>query len=252
MECRAASDRPERRTRGRGATERRPARSLKRRGLGPIRTVGTVAPSDTPAPSDGLVTNGKSGGRRGRVDKRARRRGFSLLEALVSAAVLGFALLGLVQMHTSSIRGTAKAEDIGRAAEIARQIADRLAAQPLDAMTADLPNCGSPAAPLGARPLSGCRATEQPGPTMLPLRVPCSRLIPEDAIADVANGVIDIPNVDPSEDAAAGAYRVDTLLSQHPNGGPGVIQLHVWVCWRDPSGNVSEVHTSRTRVEGFY
>ncbi|MEL6188976.1 MAG: prepilin-type N-terminal cleavage/methylation domain-containing protein, partial [Myxococcota bacterium] len=55
------------------------------------------------------------------------RRGFSLVEAMISATVLGIALVGLVQMHTTSVQRTVESEKVGRATEIARQIADRTA-----------------------------------------------------------------------------------------------------------------------------
>ena len=61
-------------------------------------------------------------------------RGFSVVEALVAAAILGVALIGIVRLHGSSIRGTAQAERIGRASEggstVCRVICDDHAAQP--------------------------------------------------------------------------------------------------------------------------
>lgn len=160
---------------------------------------------------------------------------------MISAAILGVALVGLVQMHTTSIRGTAKAEDVGRATEIARQLADRIASQPLDQIV----GCGSATAPL-AEP--GCRDSLGPGRTpTTPKGGTCTRVVAEDAVADAASG--DIPTLDPT---SPDGYRIDTWLSSHPNGAPGTAQLHVWVCWRDPSGLINEVYTSRVKIDGVW
>jgi hypothetical protein len=161
---------------------------------------------------------------------------------MISAAVLGIALVGLVEMHTTSIRGTAKAEDVGRATEIARQLADRVASLPVD----QLPGCGSIDTPLG---VPGCRATPGPGRSFSnPKGGPsCTRFVDEDAIADAASGQIATL---PTEQA--GSYRIDTWLSQHPNGTSGAGLLHVWVCWRDPAGVVQEVHTRRMKIAGVW
>src|SRR5688572_18112087 len=54
-------------------------------------------------------------------------RGFSLIEAMISSVVLGIGLLGLTQLHFSSINGTLRSEEVSRGSEIARQLADTFA-----------------------------------------------------------------------------------------------------------------------------
>ena len=162
---------------------------------------------------------------------------------MISAVVLGIALVSLVQMHTTSIRGTARAEDIGRATEIARQIGQFMASQPLN----QIPACGNPNAPLPAGP-QGCRASEGPGTVLSTTKTfPCTRLVDEDGVVDAATG--DIP-VSPA--TSRGSYRIDMLLSSHPNGATGMAQIHVWVCWRDAGGNVNEVSATQTKIVGLW
>lgn len=178
------------------------------------------------------------------------RRGFSLIEAMISAAVLGIALVGLVEMHTTSIRGTAKAEDVGRATEIARQLADRVASQPLDQM----PGCGSAIVPLAQ---TGCRGTPGPGRVLANAKpgLDCTRIVNEDAVTNALSGDIEtLTSVDPTlpSGTSPGAFRVDTWLSAHPNGAAGTALVNVWVCWRDPSGAVQEVATQRVKIEGVW
>lgn len=177
--------------------------------------------------------------------RRAARtggRGFSLLEALISAGVLGIALVGLVQMHATSMKGTAKAEDIGRAAELARQYADQYASLPVTA----LPACGGIGFVMDPTIPNGCRATLGPGPGMqAPKPNNCTVLVPSDATPDASGNL-------PSAAGDGNPYRVDLMMAQHPTGATGLMQMHVWVCWRDADGLVNEVHTTRTRVAGMW
>ena len=157
---------------------------------------------------------------------------------MVSVAVLGIALTGLVQMHTTSIRGTAKAEDIGRATEIARQIAALEANVP----DVNLPACGGIASPVPAGGLLGCRGSDGPSAAFSNPRGDCTRWVEEDAVVDPVSGAIAVIDERP------GAYRVDTWVTSHPNGGDNNGIVHVWVCWRDAGGLVNEVYTARLRV----
>lgn len=161
---------------------------------------------------------------------------------MISATVLGFALLGLVQLHTTSIRGTAKAEDIGRAAELARQFADQYASLPI----ASLPNCGGIGSSLDPTLPNGCRSTLGPGTAYaMPRAGGCTVEVPGDATPDAA-GNLPAAGTDPNP------YRVDLWMARHPSGSAGLIEMNVWVCWRDANGQVNEVHTTRTRVTGMW
>ncbi len=170
------------------------------------------------------------------------RRGFSLMEAMVSASVLGIALAALVRAHASSIQGTSQAEDLGRASEIARQIGDLVATQPMD----QLPACGAVTDPVPVAP-AGCRASLGPGTVMAASKgSTCTRLVNQDGLVDASTGLL--------ADAASGTeqYRIDMIISQHPNGSTDLGVLHVWVCWRDMTGNIHQTYTTRTKKVGFW
>lgn len=162
---------------------------------------------------------------------------------MISATVLGIALVGLVQMHTTSVQRTVESEKVGRATEIARQIADRTASQPLAA----LPACGNAATPLDvADGTRGCRGTPVPSRGKAPVKVdPCTQFFGEDAISGGAT-------LQPASSEEPSSFRVDTLLSSHPNGGTDAALLHVWVCWREPDGMYNEIYTSRAKIAGVW
>ena len=182
------------------------------------------------------------------VRRRSRASGFSLIEAMVAAAILGFALVGLVQLHKSSMRGTARATNLGRASEVARQLAETAASQDFT----QLPNCAPGAGPAGGQlpaPPAGCRATVEPSGVFAGVK-PGSCTFYVDAAA--------VPSVDPglNNDAAVNPqlrYRVDTAISQHPdtNNYPDTAVVTVWVCWLDEGGLVREISTSRLVTQGL-
>lgn len=171
------------------------------------------------------------------LGKRARR-GFSLIEAMVAAGVLGIALIGLVELHKSSIRGTAKAQRVGEAAEVARQIAEQVAAQPFNQLPACAPGTGTP---LPAPP-NGCRATAGPSNAWAaPRPAPCTYFVDSAAVQPVD------PTAFPDAGAGQRRFRVDLAVSQHPDSGnyPDSALLTIWVCWTDQRGTIGEVSTSR-------
>ena len=175
-------------------------------------------------------------GRLGR-HRRSRQAGFSLIEAIVAAAILGIALIGLVELHKGSMRGTVRAECVGRATEVARQIAEEVAALP-SGNPALLPACApGVGAPLPAPP-NGCRATAT---SMVADRLNgCTYYTDEAAVSAT----------DPSAFPDAGSnrrFRVDMAISQHPDAlnYPNAPLLTVWVCWTDETGRVQEIQTSR-------
>ena len=65
--------------------------------------------------------------------KRSHRHkhasGFSILEAMVSAGILGIGLLGLVKLHVTSMDGLSRSFQITTGAEVARQVAEEIASQ---------------------------------------------------------------------------------------------------------------------------
>lgn len=75
---------------------------------------------------------------------RGAQAGFSLVEAVVSAVVLGIGMVGLINLHTSSMRGESRAIEMSRAQEVARQVADYYSTRGYEASQADaaLTVCG--------------------------------------------------------------------------------------------------------------
>ncbi len=183
--------------------------------------------------------------------QRRAQAGFSVIEALAAAAILGVALVGVVKLHGSSIRGTAKAERIGRASEVARQFAELLATTTRD----NLPACGPGLGAAPPVPAVGCKNGPGVSTAFSPERaVGCTLFIqdgpstPSINQANAANGInnqiINIPaaiGIQPSQ------FRVDIMVSGHPNTAdfPQAALLTVWACWRDELGIVNEVRTRR-------
>lgn len=56
----------------------------------------------------------------------ARRRGFSLIEVMVSVVVLSFGLIGLVALQGRAVQITANAEEQNRAALLANEVASSM------------------------------------------------------------------------------------------------------------------------------
>jgi hypothetical protein len=174
---------------------------------------------------------------------------------MVAAGVLGVALLGLVRLHTSAMRGTVQADSIGRGAEVARQLADMVASTSMTRLPAWLAACGpGAAAPLPAN--FGCR-TQIGGDRVLgqgfaAMKGGCTFFMQGAAVPSSVD-----PNVAPSlatgDNRAAtaplsGEFRVDVALSAHPNPAsyPNTAVVTVWVCWMDSEGGaVREVETRR-------
>jgi prepilin-type N-terminal cleavage/methylation domain-containing protein len=66
-----------------------------------------------------------------------RRRGFTLLETLAAAAVLGGLMVVCVKFFAASAAQQAAMRDRGRAAQLAANVMERLAATPWDLLTAE-------------------------------------------------------------------------------------------------------------------
>ncbi len=179
--------------------------------------------------------------------RRSRRRGFSLIEIMIATVILGIGLLGLVELHSHSIRGTVKAESIGRGTEVARQVADQLMTQTVDSLPAA---CGAIANPPPDKYLGGCRATAGAG-TVFAADKPgaCTQWLDADRIANVLDGNPVVAAADFGQGRAR-AYRADMVISDHPNPNfaPDGGLITIWVCWRDAKGFVQQVRTSRVIV----
>lgn len=164
--------------------------------------------------------------------------GFSIVEAMVAAGILGIALVGLVRLHTTSLEGTVRSSRVGRAAEVARQLAETVAAQPFN----QLPACGpGPGAPLAPAP-AGCRATV--GASTI-FSVPgvngnCTTFVDGADVQDVS--LVGVAAPPPNA-----RFRVDAAVSQHPDplNYPNTALLTIWVCWTERKGEVREIATTR-------
>jgi prepilin-type N-terminal cleavage/methylation domain-containing protein len=160
---------------------------------------------------------------------RTARRGFSLIEVMVSSLVLGVAILGLTSTYTSSESGMTTSRSRTAANELALQRLEMLATQPAD----QLPACGGPA------------ACQQGFAFSAPL--------PAAGAFQCTQYVDDAEVLDPSEGGqATNRYRVDTAVEDHPDAArqPGARIVTVSVCWADRPGRVSQVNARRTIVPG--
>lgn len=153
--------------------------------------------------------------------KRTRRRGFSLLEVMIAAAILGIGVLAGVRLYTAGVEGSSWTRSRSIATNIAIQRLEQLGAQGVDLLPA---GCSGPV---------GCKATQQ----TFASAVPCSRRV---------NGM----NSDVTVSVPNGKYRVDTVIEPHPDGArqPGARVVTVSVCWQDPDRTVHEAQLDRLFV----
>lgn len=151
----------------------------------------------------------------------ARRRGFSLLEVMISAAVLGVGVLAGVRLFTTGVEGNAWTRSRSTATTMAIQRLEQLGTRGVDLLPA---GCTGPV---------GCKAGQQE----LAPPVPCTQQVDE-------------MNVDVSVSEPNGKYRVDTVVEPHPDGGRqlGARVVTVSVCWQDPDGSVHEAQLDRLFV----
>ena len=202
---------------------------------------------------------------------RRGQRGFSLLEAVIAAAVLGIGLVGLARLHISSVQGTIRSEETSRAAHVAREIADLYGTLDFQAIRALPAACGNiNAAPWWATspptPGAGCRSTGNIADSVYDnaaaFTVPtagCTAYFDEDGVPDVTNAAwVADPMGGP---LTQGDFRVDIRRSAHPDpnlfptdadpdpNATAVAVLWVWVCWTDERGNVQELATNRIKLE---
>jgi prepilin-type N-terminal cleavage/methylation domain-containing protein len=170
-----------------------------------------------------------------RVQRRQRgRRGFSLIEVMISAGVLGIGLAGVIQLHVSSVRGLASGRSISLAGEIASQRVEFIGGRDID--VASLPTC-----PRGASGVVDCRANKG----NFTATKTCSTWLAESDVPTPAG--LEIPS-EPNV-----GYRRDLVIEAHPDtlNHNGSFLAIVSVCWRDSSGNVQQIQSQRLLIPGI-
>lgn len=184
---------------------------------------------------------------------------------MVAAGILGIALVGLVRLHVSSMRGTVQAEQQGNGAELARQLAEYMATQieapPENGVTLRLPvrsdfvtPCGpgvNAQLPPGAQ---GCRAGDNLTAGLSdPNRhgTGCSFWTYGGLLPDLATGPVPSWRATQLPGERPGAFRVDMAVSAHPSPAnyPDAAMVTIWVCWRDEGGLIRQVTSRRVFVE---
>lgn len=158
------------------------------------------------------------------------RRGFTLIEVMIAGAVLSIGLLGILELHRSSIRGLSR----GRSMTVANEIIDQRAELITGRDPAVLLTC--PTASDGA----GCRATR----TTFTASKPCTAWLLESDVPTPAGA--DVPS---STDLG---YRRDIVIQAHPDttNHPGSYLAIVSVCWRDSQGQIQQLQRQRLLVPG--
>jgi type II secretory pathway pseudopilin PulG len=170
--------------------------------------------------------------------RRRRRLGFSILEAMIAAGVLGVGLVALVKLHQSAMRGMKSSREAGIALDIATQAAEEMSTLTALNLAAQCPGAGG--CKLGSLPLELQYAAPQACTTWT-----FDGLMPDEA---------GVPPAGQATEAAAAAarltFRVDRVVSAHPiaANNPNTLLVQVFVCWRDEAGYVRQVATERIAV----
>lgn len=151
----------------------------------------------------------------------------TLIEVLVSSLVLGFGVVALAELFTTSVRTDAD----GRARDVATQLAllrvEQLATIPVDR----LPACG----PVGTCRLD--RANYAPARAATP-DLACTQIVDDERIPDDTTSL------------ATGKYRIDTAIFT-PTGATQQAEARIAlisVCWTDIRGVVQQVQAERLMV----
>jgi prepilin-type N-terminal cleavage/methylation domain-containing protein len=155
--------------------------------------------------------------------------GFTLVEVMVSAVVLGIGLIGLVNLHASAIRGLMRDEMLAVASDVARQRLELMSTM----RPAEVPACAGDV---------GCRT---------PDRTDYLPVLPAAGDFECTKQVegADVPRV--SGAAEAPRYRVDMVVEPHPDPirQPDGRLITVSVCWQDFAG-IQELQMRRFIVGG--
>ncbi|MGF1511893.1 MAG: prepilin-type N-terminal cleavage/methylation domain-containing protein [Myxococcota bacterium] len=159
--------------------------------------------------------------------KRANRRGFSLVEVMVSSLLLGLGVAALVELFTSSSSGLRISRNRSVATQLALQRLEQLAAFGIDG----LPGCG-----FG----TGCREgiTTLAAPQSAAAGFDCTQLVSDTGFSGEQAG------------DQNGRFRVDVSEVPHPdpNQIPGATLLRVSVCWSDRGNTIQQVQLERLVV----
>lgn len=160
---------------------------------------------------------------------RGGSAGFTLIEVLISAVVLGVGLVGLVNLHTASIRGLVKDEMLSVASDVAKQRLEEITTL----RASEIPACVGDV---------GCRTADRSAytPDLSPVAgFDCTRRV-EGA---------DVPRVSGAPEAPK--YRVDMVVEAHPDPlrQPEGRLVTVSVCWQD-YGGIQELRMRRFVVGG--
>lgn len=150
----------------------------------------------------------------------------TLVETMIAAGVLGVAVLGLVQLHTTSTRQNARLRDLATARALAGQRLERLATRPVDRLAA----CPGPA---------GCRN-----------RVDSLRATKGTVDGYACTDFADGPSVAAPGASGIGKFRIDTTVEGHPDPTqfPEARILTVSVCFLDTQEQIREVRAERMLV----
>ncbi len=159
------------------------------------------------------------------------RRGFSLVEVLISSTLLSIGAVAVTSLHATSLREVRKSRTRASAEMIAVQHADLLGTQQVELMSAaTCPQGGGP---------KGCLS----GGLLAPVKT-CTKWVDDD----------DVPPPTGTRAAGTGSrgYRIDTVTSAHPdsaNHGDSFL-LTVSVCWYDDRGVAQQTQETRLLVPG--
>jgi hypothetical protein len=148
---------------------------------------------------------------------------------MVSAVILGIGLVGLVNLHTSSLRGLMKDEMLSVASDVATQRLEEMATM----RPGDIPPCAGAV---------GCRTADRTDylPDLSAAGgFECTQRI-EGAGVPRVSGAAEAPR-----------YRVDMVVEPHPDPirQPDGRLLTVSVCWQD-YGGIQELQMRRFIVGG--
>lgn len=189
-----------------------------------------------------------------------RRSGFSLLEAMVSAGVLGIGLAGLIDLHSSSIRGMRRSRDLGIGQMIAAQASEEIAlypieafeAAPLDACDTVTEGCKSGNAAHAYCTRSGGSGMNCGAAFSNPKPAGCSFWVGENGNMRDSTGATPYSSTAFASSEMFRAdrrFRIDLVIRPHPEPRPAVngfsYTVDVFVCWMDEAGFVHEVRTGR-------
>ena len=158
--------------------------------------------------------------------------GFSLIEGMISAAVLSVGLLGVVELHRTSIRGLATGRALTVASQIAVQRAEQIGGREVDVLS--LPNCPT------ASDTVGCKLSRK------------AFASPKTCTAWLSDSDVPTPaGVDFPSSANVG-YRRDIVIEAHPdtNNHNGSFLATISVCWVDAKGYVQELRSQKLLVPG--